>query len=134
MKSPLVPFLVRLFLLTRPMRDVTVGETVVITVTVISTHTSHAGRDVFLHFRGNSFQIFLLTRPMRDVTRYYRPPDRDQAISAHTSHAGRDKEKPKPEKKSVHISTHTSHAGRDEKGAKRVWVCRHFYSHVPCGT
>ena len=71
------------------MRDVTTSSMARFTWAVISTHTSHAGRDKMAW--KNKYII---------------------AISTHTSHAGRDRGR------LVlyllqRISTHTSHAGRD---------------------
>ena len=61
------PFLLRSFLLTRPMRDVT-GP-------LLTARPS---------------QSFLLTRPMRDVTTWASGGRMYMVISTHTSHAGRD--------------------------------------------
>ena len=99
------------FLLTRPMRDVTVGEC--------------SGR--------NYRPPFLLTRPMRDVTDSFSQKFDSIGISTHTSHAGRD------DGNEWHvcgemISTHTSHAGRDKSRNQSISEFHHFYSHVPCGT
>ena len=61
------------FLLTRPMRDVTMTENYTQRYLLISTHTSHAGRD---GLKGNPFS--------------------ERQISTHTSHAGRDDYHPAP--------------------------------------
>ena len=57
-----------LFLLTRPLRDVTVISFVMNSTGDISTHTPLAGRDWNVLFKTNSNTKFLLTRPLRDVT------------------------------------------------------------------
>ena len=55
------------FLLTRPLRDVTVGTCT-----------------------GNTYSVFLLTRPLRDVTGHEFKDLRHTEISTHTPLAGRD--------------------------------------------
>ena len=56
------------FLLTRPLRDVTLGMLISNAGKLISTHTPLAGRDLHL-VRWEKIQtLFLLTRPLRDVT------------------------------------------------------------------
>ena len=57
------------FLLTRPMRDVTISFSVLSSNRRVSTHTPHAGRDLLFAITIIRFS-FLLTRPMRDVTMY----------------------------------------------------------------
>ena len=100
------------FLLTRPLRDVTLPFIVDLWGETISTHTPLAGRDkkqrrfetALLNFyshapcgtwrMGNSarteYTEFLLTRPLRDVT--FRLPEfqKETQISTHTPLAGRD--------------------------------------------
>ena len=100
----------RVFLLTRPMRDVTQECFNGDPKYMISTHTSHAGRDCMLH-----------------------PALFACAISTHTSHAGRDYNH-NCRLNSGWISTHTSHAGRDHSGLPGGLSVCDFYSHVPCGT
>ena len=51
------------------MRDVTDAVDVLQRVLEISTHTSHAGRDVCRLNAASLKSGFLLTRPMRDVTK-----------------------------------------------------------------
>ena len=93
-----------LFLLTRPMRDVTILRGVLYYNHRISTHTSHAGRD------------------KEDLeTPYY------TLISTHTSHAGRDL-LTLYIRLSAPISTHTSHAGRD-----RYILCLSAITHPHLG-
>ena len=78
----------------------------------ISTHTSLAGRDRTPVPEWILLLLFLLTRPSRDVTsqliRFFRLSN----ISTHTSLAGRDMVA-KDLKTDTFISTHTSLAGRD---------------------
>ena len=57
-----------LFLLTRPLRDVTPSKVQVFLVSSISTHTPLAGRDFLNRRFCFLFLVFLLTRPLRDVT------------------------------------------------------------------
>ena len=78
------------FLLTRPMRDVTLYGDFKFLFVAISTHTSHAGRDPLK-------SLFII---------------QFIEISTHTSHAGRDMQHPDILSQGL-ISTHTSHAGRD---------------------
>ena len=57
------------FLLTRPLRDVTIRGRRIHFRFRISTHTPLAGRDKVGFDGYNDVQTFLLTRPLRDVTR-----------------------------------------------------------------
>ena len=57
---------------------------------IISTHTSLAGRDMYLTNGGMHDDQFLLTRPSRDVTIVRYRSETDRVISTHTSLAGRD--------------------------------------------
>ena len=108
----LIPLLLHTFLLTRPLRDVTVcfvrgrnkvkisthtplagrdsGAEIPYTAFVISTHTPLAGRDQYHQTRRLRNLLFLLTRPLRDVTRTLWKPWRSRKISTHTPLAGRD--------------------------------------------
>ena len=56
------------FLLTRPLRDVTHLLSTLQPKIQISTHTPLAGRDTVTVLRIPAGMIFLLTRPLRDVT------------------------------------------------------------------
>ena len=58
----------KLFLLTRPLRGVTILSNASLLSTLISTHTPLARRDVFTIARSVYFNPFLLTRPLRGVT------------------------------------------------------------------
>ena len=81
----------KIFLLTRPLRDVTVSPSSCAIRLIISTHTPLAGRDLT---RGSTHTIagrFLLTRPLRDVTIIDVPARKASSISTHTPLAGRDK-------------------------------------------
>ena len=60
-----------LFLLTRPLRDVTGDRLKKDQRTRISTHTPLAGRDESQITGTASSYAFLLTRPLRDVTGYH---------------------------------------------------------------
>ena len=114
------------------MRDVTATFCRRETDTGISTHTSHAGRDLL---EENLRLLFLISTHTSHA-------GRDQNVNAHhikanisthTSHAGRDHHK--VQLTVFHkISTHTSHAGRDVLNLSNVSVVVDFYSHVPCGT
>ena len=59
------------FLLTRPMRDVTMPAAHDWNATMVSTHTPHAGRDKQREVAEEIGMEFLLTRPMRDVTLFH---------------------------------------------------------------
>ena len=78
-----------MFLLTRPMRDVTSNDISDRNINTVSTHTPHAGRDA-------------TTAAMTPAT----------IVSTHTPHAGRDVESECPRPVNA-VSTHTPHAGRD---------------------
>ena len=56
------------FLLTRPLRDVTTLKLFILIGTGISTHTPLAGRDLKTETGKKNYMRFLLTRPLRDVT------------------------------------------------------------------
>ena len=125
------------FLLTRPLRDVTVFNQFSRAKYCISTHTPLAGRDLsaaslfsadclFLLTRplrdvtampallGTCSNIFLLTRPLRDVTGIKLNLTGVCRISTHTPLAGRDLNLFQLILAQV-ISTHTPLAGRDGK-------------------
>ena len=100
------------FLLTRPSRDVTKSERYNSLFSVISTHTSLAGRDNTSIRQRSEDVRFLLTRPSRDVTLsqsilllwmqfLLTRPSRD--VTLNSGYLGL----------SLYISTHTSLAGRD---------------------
>ena len=99
-----------MFLLTRPMRDVT------------RTYDLQLMR-----------LAFLLTRPMRDVTINVPCQEVFGRVSTHTPHAGRDARKMEL-LKYISVSTHTPHAGRDARFCARYMANFGFYSHAPCGT
>ena len=101
----------RIFLLTRPSRDVTREREQLVAAWRISTHTSLAGRDGALIARRKSKALFLLTRPSRDVT-----------FTAWQDGGA------------TQISTHTSLAGRDVRNVIVGEPSADFYSHVPRGT
>ena len=100
-----------LFLLTRPLRD----------VTPTATDTKSRRR------------AFLLTRPLRDVTVNAYNNILGTVISTHTPLAGRDAETAAKTANEA-ISTHTPLAGRDQFGWWKTADEFHFYSHAPCGT
>ena len=56
------------FLLTRPLRDVTMANVGSGEGFKISTHTPLAGRDCWQELQKKNKSGFLLTRPLRDVT------------------------------------------------------------------
>ena len=56
------------FLLTRPLRDVTIICVFYVYYISISTHTPLAGRDIVGTMDPEAMKKFLLTRPLRDVT------------------------------------------------------------------
>ena len=62
---PSSPFI---FLLTRPLRDVTDNVIIFGNRVGISTHTPLAGRDPAYILSAMGIDPFLLTRPLRDVT------------------------------------------------------------------
>ena len=99
------------FLLTRPMRDVTIKAWPTIGHIVVSTHTPHAGRDT------EDWEIQM-----------------KMEVSTHTPHAGRDNSGISRLCQCDCVSTHTPDAGRDMKSEEMStsWCC--FYSHAPCGT
>ena len=100
--------------------------------TVISTHTSHAGRDIICCLTCSWSIISTHTSHAgRDGIRHTRTSH--LWISTHTSHAGRDK-RGVDSSFEFRISTHTSHAGRDRIDECGNWRAIYFYSHVPCGT
>ena len=98
-----------IFLLTRPMRGATHERSDPPAGAAISTHTPHAGRDVFESLK-------MIRRP----------------ISTHTPHAGRDAQQLNRILE-VTISTHTPHAGRDDATFLVPSSSSNFYSHAPCG-
>ena len=78
------------FLLTRPLRDVTVITCSFGFITRISTHTPLAGRDDSARMISMLLFLFLLTRPLRDVTMMGYIGYMGMIISTHTPLAGRD--------------------------------------------
>ena len=104
--------MIGVFLLTRPLRDVTLNpkeimmDWVISThtplagrdkidkrqelLTSISTHTPLAGRDIYIVDISYTVFQFLLTRPLRDVTRFTQFKYYIICISTHTPLAGRD--------------------------------------------
>ena len=98
------------FLLTRPIRDVTVLWMMVTADEYVSTHTPHAGRDWICAEKNGDLQV-----------------------STHTPHAGRDYA-PGCVLKKLPVSTHTPHAGRDINDLLFHLFAESFYSHAPCGT
>ena len=137
------------------MRDVTATQDIVMELQDISTHTSHAGRDVALLAIGWMRAEFLLTRPMRDVTLMVSPccplmaflltrPMRDVTQVRYSAGILKQFLLTRPMRDVTHvagmtwhrapISTHTSHAGRDSAGFPPAERISYFYSHVPCGT
>ena len=121
------------FLLTRPLRDVTVSMRIHRGMNEISTHTPLAGRDTAEMSRLIEGIIFLLTRPLRDVTAEITRIQPANSISTHTPLAGRDSI---DRMKSIidGISTHTPLAGRDGRAGAGRRQENDFYSHAPCGT
>ena len=143
------------FLLTRPLRDVTIFQRRRFVIFNISTHTSLAGRDkkrlVYERYGIISTHTSLAGRDGSVERRI-----RKDAISTHTSLAGRDCLCTRSQALQT-ISTHTSLAGRDKwqkfitSGRTKFLLTRplrdvtkifdmrktrkiNFYSHVPCGT
>ena len=124
-------------------------------MTVISTHTPHAGRDLMAVGADVETFKFLLTRPMRGATTAPFIASDLPAISTHTPHAGRDLRLcycnlglsrfllTRPMRGATifnfHrlcqeiISTHTPHAGRDYTFRRKRNENLYFYSHAPCG-
>ena len=100
-----------LFLLTRPLRDVT-----------------------FLLRAFAAISAFLLTRPLRDVTEITGMKIGYDAISTHTPLAGRDHLSSPFPSGFWPISTHTPLAGRDQTISLSHHSLKYFYSHAPCGT
>ncbi len=123
-----------IFLLTRPLRDVTFQHRdykIVDHISThtpltgrdsnpmwykggdnISTHTPLTGRDMLSSALNSCPKIFLLTRPLRDVTPDEPKPDEPKPISTHTPLTGRDNSC----SFAIHtfgISTHTPLTGRD---------------------
>ena len=82
--------IVLLFLLTRPLRDVTDVCGCIELGGNISTHTPLAGRDGGYGDLYLWADRFLLTRPLRDVTIIYPVFINSPYISTHTPLAGRD--------------------------------------------
>ena len=121
------------FLLTRPLRDVTVKRLLQHVQGKISTHTPLAGRDQLLSLPVNYIFLFLLTRPLRDVTSAGCYVIVQIVISTHTPLAGRDDGTHRGAFEK-NISTHTPLAGRDHSDDSDNRYSRHFYSHAPCGT
>ena len=99
------------FLLTRPLRDVTIIPAVLQPIREISTHTPLTGRDGRSKRSYGGSAGFLLTRPLRDVTRW-----------AYANNGY------------LKISTHTPLTGRDMMAAKMESAVTDFYSHAPYGT
>ena len=100
-----------LFLLTRPLRDVTRGRLARLVIT----------------------NRFLLTRPLRDVTCSSVLACGSSSISTHTPLTGRDRI---PWWYTDHktISTHTPLTGRDAREFGLPQARENFYSHAPYGT
>ena len=116
------------------MRDVTQTITANAWELIISTHTSHAGRDTELLAQKQKLLQFLLTRPMRDVTSLIINEIRSILISTHTSHAGRDVQRdPGGDGGSGFLLTRPM---RDVTIKQQLYdyIAVDFYSHVPCGT
>ena len=147
------PYIV--FLLTRPLRDVTVYSIAALTSPRISTHTPLAGRDQLLDLIFPKIPISTHTpRAGRDGSCRKRRGFR--LISTHTPLAGRDCIIFGAALQAEHISTHTPLAGRDESclycdlcaaisthtplagrdcgGFLCGGFLCDFYSHAPCGT
>ena len=122
-----------LFLLTRPLRDVTTTQFVITECRIISTHTPLAGRDRYVFRHVNWVFQFLLTRPLRDVTTCQVRIVQIADISTHTPLAGRDIV-PAVSPDLCRISTHTPLAGRDNTNMGMMQGFNDFYSHAPCGT
>ena len=121
------------FLLTRPLRDVTIA--VIVSVRNGTFLLTRPLRDVTTNHIPSSQRtpLFLLTRPLRDVTSHpayllilfrflLTRPLRDVTTAFNTSRS------------SFAISTHTPLAGRDDKYHEKYKKKYDFYSHAPCGT
>ena len=138
------------FLLTRPLRDVTISEIEAYNNNCISTHTPLTGRDIIslrhylkrvisthtpLTGRDKMLRLlcriclFLLTRPLRDVTNLSGSSDRWRWISTHTPLTGRDID-PIELPYSAYISTHTPLTGRDMLGFC-CWMQCGISTHTP---
>ena len=122
------------FLLTRPMRDVTVTGDKPNTGTETFLLTRPMRDVTTLPIWMSSWSRFLLTRPMRDVTSCVAPFCVWFWVSTHTPHAGRDFALCRFRALYIAVSTHTPHAGRDGNQGLCVYLHRGFYSHAPCGT
>ena len=121
-----------MFLLTRPMRDVT--GYVPKKIGICKFLLTRPMRDVTTHRDVCSKNCpFLLTRPMRDVTLMTCFFIYLLKVSTHTPHAGRDEKIP-TENSYEYVSTHTPHAGRDIMNVVEFAESLGFYSHAPCGT
>ena len=144
------------FLLTRPLRDVTMLVYIVQPLPFISTHTPLAGRDQQCRQPFLLDRKFLLTRPLRDVTHCSLLLAAQNLISTHTPLAGRDGlfcrfsgfpkifllTRPLRDVTIVSVlslialSFLLTRPLRDVTGGFfRVYsVFHNFYSHAPCGT
>ena len=100
-----------LFLLTRPLRDVTSLYRRSVTIHYISTHTPLTGRDFYDYVEQKFWQYFYSHAP------YGTWPISSSLIFSIAL-----------------ISTHTPLTGRDERWWKNRIVFRYFYSHAPYGT
>ena len=123
----------RRFLLTRPLRDVTAVRPLSPKTAPISTHTPLAGRD-------NAPDQLIRNRPISTHTplagrdHVMRSRWRLPGISTHTPLAGRDNFK-YAISDTFRISTHTPLAGRDGTYEEaKAYAEENFYSHAPCGT
>ena len=122
------------FLLTRPMRDVTISlMSFVLLALFLLTRPM---RDVTVTglMRIIMCTIFLLTRPMRDVTSFIFYNFTSIKISTHTPHAGRDVSRLflcTPER-SFLLTRPMRDVTIYYSNGSHLFI--NFYSHAPCGT
>ena len=100
-----------LFLLTRPMRDVTTVFWVEMAFSTVSTHTPHAGRDCWREVLADC-----------------------KAVSTHTPHAGRDIIEPDKDHDTLMFLLTRPMRDVTDTDPSRFQTQHRFYSHAPCGT
>ena len=122
----------KIFLLTRPSRDVTQARTVYNAGQNISTHTSLAGRDRTSNRSAQNVITFLLTRPPRDVTKLV--SNKNNIDKFLLTRPSRDVTK-KVRIYGFLASFLLTRPSRDVTAATPRWyTAEDFYSHVPRGT
>ena len=122
--------LLKSFLLTHPVWDVTVSSKILALTYSISTHTSRVGCDYNLWRNLYIINIFLLTHPVWDVTTIIVFSFLHTKISTHTSRVGCDELVTAICLSKWRISTHTSRVGCDVGDARcSVLRCRFLLTH-----